>query len=90
MTTSGEHDPYAITYRARPGDRPTQAITVAMLARLKGWTTKYANTVIARLDPPVDPLPAKLDGRTPAYPRQPLLDAIDARPGKGVNLRGHR
>jgi hypothetical protein len=85
-----EHDPYTLNYRAKPGDRTVPAITVAQLARLKGWTTKYAGTVVARLKPAVEPFPEPVDGRTPAYPRAKLLRAIDGRPGKGANLRGHR
>lgn len=84
-----EHDPYDLTYRARPGSRSVAAITVAQLARLEGWTTKYAGTVVARLQPPVPPFPEPFDGRTPAYPREKLLEAVRERPGRGANLRGH-
>ncbi len=82
MTAAYDH-PVQITYQARPGTRREPAITIALLAEIKGWTTKRAQTAVARIKPPIAPFPRGLDKRTPLYPRVRLLAAIDHRPGRG-------
>lgn len=79
--TPAHPDDLRLTYRRK------HAITVAQLAALRDWTTKHAQTAVARSG--VEPFHDEygfvlgIDGRTPIYPRVELLKAIDKRPGRG-------
>lgn len=75
-----DHDPVEIVYQPEGGE-PVPAITIARLAAIRGWTTSAAQMAVARSG--VQPLPVRLDGRTPLYPRAELLAALDERPGRG-------
>lgn len=64
------------------------ALTVEQAALRYGLARSSMRSVLVRLNPPVEPV-AELDGRKKLYPATPLDRAMKARPGKGVNLRGH-
>jgi hypothetical protein len=64
------------------------AVTTAQFAARYGLTIATAGRTLLRLG--VDPLPEQLDGRTKLYLAAPLDEAMQARPGRGANLRGHK
>lgn len=66
-----------------------QAISVALAARERGISTEAMGSIVKRLvwAGKIEALPVGLDDRTPLYPYHELMTAIDARPGKGANLR---
>lgn len=64
------------------------AVTTAQAAARLGLSPVTVRTEILRLG--IEPLPEGIDARTPLYLWSSLKAAMDARPGKGANLRGHR
>lgn len=64
------------------------ALTTAQFAQRHGLNMAAARKALSRLG--VDPLPEQLDGRTKLWPAAPVDEAMQARPGKGANLRGHK
>lgn len=66
-----------------------QAISVALAARERGISAEAMGSIVKRLVAAgkIKALPVGLDARTPLYPYIELMNAINARPGKGANLR---
>jgi hypothetical protein len=66
-----------------------QAISVSLAARERGISTEAMGSIVKRLvwAGKLKALPIGLDDRTPLYSYDELMTAIDARPGKGANLR---
>ena len=84
------HDPaLRITYAGR------EATTIALAAAEHSLSQRHMSTTLTRLG--VTPLPragepngrAEIDARTPLYDAAEVRAALERRPGRGANLRGH-
>jgi len=66
-----------------------EAISVPLAAKLYGIHVDTMRRTISRLRvaEAITPLPEKLDERTDLYDLEQLMQAMEARPGKGANLR---